>query len=216
MAWVFDPSKRVYRDGERVVTEKQLLALRNAIADGMTAESTSLAQRLVDGVLSLVEWARGFADVLRHGIGASFLLGRGGRSQVSAADSAVLDRLIGEQLDFARGFATELAPALDAGTATVEGVAARSALYSGASVQAFDHGRAGAWSLDLPYFPADHGTSCKSNCRCEWSIEEFDDRIEATWYTAGDDGVCDGCRARGNQYGPGSPFTQAKQTELGL
>lgn len=210
MTWSFDVAKRQYVDGERTVTQAELIALRNTVANGMADEAETLAQRLISGAISLVEWAKAFAALIRNGIAAGFLLGRGGRSQIDRAALTLLDTLIGAQLDYAKGFATELAPSLTAGTATAEGVAARSSLYAGASVQAFDQGRAQAWSLDLPYYPADGQTSCGGNCRCEWSIDNLDDRIEATWHTEGDGKVCDGCRARGNKYGPGSPFVQRK------
>src|SRR5436190_4071093 len=203
MAWTWDAAARRYVDGTRVVTERELLDLRNAIAGGVTDAAAALASWLVDGTLTIAGWAEAFARLIRDGTSAGFLLGLGGRAQVDLAALSTLDALIAEQLDFAMGFATELAPALDAGTATAEGVAARSALYAGASVHAFDRGRSQAWGLDLPYFPADGLTACHGNCRCEWSIEDFDDRIEATWITVGDENTCDGCQARGNQYGPG-------------
>lgn len=216
MAWTWDAAKRRYTDGERVLSERDLLALRNAVADGMAEESVALAQRLVDGGFTLADWAEAFSDLIRAGTSAGFVLGRGGAAQLDRAAFDLLEQLILDQLGFAKGFAAELAPALDAGTATAEGVAARSALYAGAGVQAFDRGRGQAWGLDLPYFPADGLTACHGNCRCEWSIEELEDRIEATWHVVGDEASCDGCIARGNQYGPGSPFTQAKQVGLGL
>ncbi|MCC6314204.1 MAG: hypothetical protein IT337_09315 [Thermomicrobiales bacterium] len=187
-----------------------MLALRNAIADGMTAESASLAQRLIDGALSLVEWAKAFAKLIRAGVGAGFLLGRGGRATADAAAKAALADLVNTQLAYAKAFAADVGLRLGDGTATVEGVAARSALYAGASVQAFDQGRSLDWGVRLPFYPSDGDTACGGNCRCAWEIADFEDRIEATWHTEGDSRVCDDCRSRGNRYGPGSPFVQSK------
>lgn len=213
MAWTWDAAKRRYTDGERTVTQRDLLKLRNAVAGGVAEESSSLAQRLVGGALTLAEWAKSFAGLIRDGVAANFLLGRGGTSQIDDGARSALDRLIADQMGFAKSFATDLAPQLAAGEATAEGVAARSALYAGASVQAFDHGRGQAFGLDLPYFPADGLTACHGNCRCEWSIDDLDDRIEATWHTVGDDATCADCADRGNQYGPDSPFVQQKGGE---
>jgi hypothetical protein len=189
MAWVYDASTHRYRDGDLVVSERQLLDLRNAIADGMTDESATLARQLVDGVLTLVQWAKAFAKLISDGVGAGFLLGRGGVAQLDAA----------EELDIEEprmGF-----------------VSARSALYSGGAVHAFSVGQDEAMGISLPYYPADGGESnsgepcvCFGNCRCEWQISIDGTKGTAAWVTAQDGKVCPGCEARGEEYGPDNPF----------
>lgn len=212
MAWVYDASKHQYRDGDLVVTERQLLDIRNAIADGMSEESATLAKQLVAKTITLAQWAKAFAQLIVDGIGAGFLLGRGGTALMDDASTALLDGLIADQLGYAKDFATAIAPALDDETATADGIAARSALYSGAAVHGFDQGRSQDWGVQLPYYPADSGTVCGGNCRCSWELVDYDDRLEATWVTEEDSKVCPDCEARGSQYGPGSPFIQSKAT----
>lgn len=201
MAWSYDVSKRRYADGDREVTERQMLDLRNAIAGTMADESATLAQRLIDGVISLVEWAKAFAALIRAGVAAGFLLGRGGRSQIDARALALMDALIGDQLDYAKGFATELAPTLAAGTATTEGVAARSALYAGASVQAFHVGQSESYGFSFEAYPADGTSECGGNCRCELIITDADENNwSVTWDTVGDGNVCRTCAERGRKW----------------
>jgi hypothetical protein len=210
MAWVYDSSLHRYTNGKRVLSERQMLDLRNAIADGMGEESASLATRLLDGEITLAKWAEEFAALIHDGVSAGFVLGRGGVAQMDATAVERLASLIADQLGFAKAFATDLAASLDLGTATVDGVAARSALYGGGAVQAFHVGQSLDWGIELPFYPADGGTECMGNCRCEWHITDTDEQIEATWVTAGDGNVCQGCEARGKEYGPGSPFVQSK------
>lgn len=85
---------------------------------------------------------------------------------------------------------------------------ARAEAHAGAAVEAFEKGQEqAAGGLDLPGYPADLETSCLLNCRCAWSIEEFDDRWEATWITEGDERVCPECQQRGEEW---NPFVQTK------
>jgi hypothetical protein len=213
MAWVYDASTHRYRDGDLVVSERQLLDLRNAIADGMTDESATLARQLVDGVLTLVQWAKAFAKLISDGVGAGFLLGRGGVAQLDAASTATLDGLIAEQHDYAKQFATAIAEELDIEEPRMGFVSARSALYSGGAVHAFSVGQDEAMGISLPYYPADGGESnsgepcvCFGNCRCEWQISIDGTKGTAAWVTAQDGKVCPGCEARGEEYGPDNPF----------
>lgn len=206
MAWVWQAEKHRYVDGKRVLTEREMLSIRNSIADGMTEESAGLAQQLVSGVLKLADWAKAFARLIANGLTAGFLLGRGGKAAMDETATATLSSLIADQHGYAKAFVTDLATALADETATEEGIAARSALYSGASVHAFDQGRAGDLGIELPYYPADGLTVCGGNCRCEWFINDTETGGQAVWNTVGDGKVCDDCIARGNEFGPESPF----------
>jgi hypothetical protein len=208
MAWVY--SNHRYVNGKRVLTEREMLDLRNAIADGMTEESAGLASKLVSGVMTLVEWAKSFARLIANGVSAAFMLGRGGKAAMDETAMTTLSSLISDQHDYAKAFVTDLATALDAGTATEAGVAARSSLYSGAAVNSFHVGQSQDWMIDLPYYPGDGLTVCGGNCRCEWSITDTDTEVTAIYHTVGDEKTCDDCIARGNEFGPDSPFIQSK------
>lgn len=212
--WFWDTKNHRYvSDAGRVLTDRELLALRNAVADGMSAESAGLATKLANGVMTLLEWASAFAKLLTHGITAGFLLGHGGRAQMDAKASATLDGLIGAQHTYARGFVRDLAARINDGTLTEAGVAARSGLYAGAAVHAYEISRSSSWEISIPFAPADGGTPCLGACRCWWEFSETDTEYTATYYTRDDSRVCDGCQAREGQYGAGSPYTVAKHDE---
>lgn len=80
----------------------------------------------------------------------------------------------------------------------------RARLYAGATVNGFARGQASAHGVRdrLPAHPADGGTPCRSNCRCNWSIVETDTGWEATWQTESDGQVCSGCASRGAMWSP--------------
>lgn len=208
--WTFDPVAHVYRKGKQTLSHDDLMAIRNAIADGMSEESAALARQLVAKAITLAEWAKAFARLIADGVTAAFLLGRGGTAQLDADATAALGELIATQHDYAADFAKAIAAELDKEEPQLGFVSSRSSQYAGASVNAFDQGRALDFQVSLPYYPADGLTSCMMSCRCEWQIVDTDTELTATWITVGDHKVCDDCEARGKEYGPDSPFVQTK------
>lgn len=198
MAWVYDPTTHRYTNGKRILSEREMLDVRNAIADGMTEDSASLAQQLVSGALKLVDWTKAFARLLTNGIASAFMFGRGGKAQMDETATATLSGLIADQHGYAKDFVTDLATALDAGTATEEGVAARSALYSGAAVEAFHQGQVQDYGFSFDAYPGDGTSECLTACRCELQITDEDDENWAvSWITVGDSKVCPTCEDRG-------------------
>lgn len=205
--WTYDSATHRYTSGKRVLTEREMLDVRNAIADGMTEESASLARQLLDGIVTLAQWTRNFAKLLTNGIASAFLFGRGGKAAMDETATATLSGLIADQHGYAKGFVKAIAAELETAEPKLNFVAARSELYSGAAVHAFDQGRAQDFGIELPYYPADGGTKCGGNCRCEWTITDTETGGQAVWNTVGDSKVCQDCIDRGNEFGPETPFT---------
>lgn len=215
MAWTYDRTKHRYiSDDGRALSDRELVTLRNDLADGMAEEARSLVSRLFAGLLDFVSWARAFARTIASGITAGFLLGHGGARTVTPKAVSAIDAMIAEQHGYAAGFARDLADGLTGGTLTEAAASARAELYAGASVHAYEQGRADAVGVDLPYYPGDGGTSndgeqcvCLGNCRCAWQITHGGDGpATAAWITAADGKVCPGCEARGNDYPESNPF----------
>lgn len=205
MIWRYVPtSAAYYRSGAtRPVTQAALREVRDALADGVSADIRALAGGYAAGDLSLEEWALQFSAIVRHATAVGWLLGSGGRNAQDMTTLERIDALIGEQTDFAAQFVRDLA----AGGLSDAQMAARAELYAGGVVKAYEEAMATSRGVDLPAYPADGGTPCHGRCRCAWMIEETETEILAWWDTAGDDRVCDGCASRGRRY---QPYRQAK------
>lgn len=201
MAWVYDSAAHQYRDGPRTLSQREALDIRNAIADGMTEESSSLARQLLDGLITLAEWAARFARLIANGVSAGFLFGRGGTAAMDETAMRTLDGLIATQHTYAKAWLPDLAAGLNDGSATVEGVAARSALYSGSAVEGFERGRSDSYGFEFEAYPGDGSSECGGNCRCELSItDEDEDNWSVSWITIGDNLVCETCQQRGEDW----------------
>lgn len=174
------------------------VAMRDLLADAAATEMRQLAERYTAGAITWEAWVDQFWDLVHRTHTAQFLLANGGQPRLPEADIRRLEALLERQLGYVRRLVEEAAQ----GVLSPAEIAARAELYASTSVTTYEQALAGAHGIDLPVYPADYGTPCRGNCRCHWAIEEFPDRWEATWVTSGDERVCEGCAARGNQYAP--------------
>jgi hypothetical protein len=245
----WDVDDRQWMDDEtgRAATAVAIMAARDRVADDYAAAFRQLAILYTSGQITLEQWRLQFEALVIEAVGQGYWFGRGGIELMEGDDWERVARQAKSQLEYANGFAADVAariaatililqadaeattvpvegdpaidplpsaPAIDATQAEQQAraqiepaMAARSELYSGATIVAFEEGQAAAHSagrgvLILPVYPADNGTECRSRCRCGWHItgDESAQVWRCTWVTAGDRGVCDGCRDRGRRY----------------
>lgn len=197
--WTFDPTTRTYRSSTgRALTRTQLTAIRNTLANFTAEQARLLARQYAKGALGLDQWAVAFRALLEESTTAGYLLGRGGVN-ASGMDSLLrIDQLIRAQTDFAAQFARDVG----SGGLTPEQMEARSALYAGSTVQAYEEARAAGAGISLPSYPGDGSQDCMGNCRCEWVIEETEQGYEATWELDPSAQHCATCLENADRYAP--------------
>jgi hypothetical protein len=215
----WDDRTRRYRHTRTgtLVTEAQLVALRNAMADAYESRMVALVADYVAGTIAKVTWEDRFLTLIVEAASHGYVLGRGGTALMTDADWDELAVVVTRQTAYGQRFLNELQAAIDAqrGTTPLQAIKealeartqARAALYGGAAVEGYERGHAaakggGASGSRLPCYPADGGTECKSRCRCRWSIVGDNERQVwvATWITESDGDVCAGCAERGRLY----------------
>lgn len=199
--WQYDRGVKRYRDTDtgKFLPNATILRLRDEFVEARRVAAADLAGQLARGDLSLQGWERAMRDEIRLVFGAEYAFGRGGRGAMTPTDWGHVGALAKDQYTFLRGFAEAVAR----GELTEAQIAARAGLYAGSAVQAYERGRAAAFGLALPAYPADGGTECLSSCRCSWSIVETAAEYRATWkLDAGAGDNCAGCRGRAAAYAP--------------
>lgn len=130
-------------------------------------------------------------------ITSAYTFAAGGTEKVTSAGWDTVAELVSRQTEYGRGFVS----ALRAGELSAAQAVARARLYSGATVEAFERGRADQVGWEPPPMPGE-GTECQSNCRCFWEVAEFADRFEGTWVAHDDAGTCATCVSRVSEYAP--------------
>jgi hypothetical protein len=183
---------------------KQVTKLRQEFIAGQEREGRDLARQLAAGDMSVAQWERSARALIKRVYVAEYALGAGGRGMVTRRGWGSVGGLLGHQYRYLRSFAEEVA----AGLLSEAQIANRTTLYLASAVQAYERARASSYDgLSLPAYPADGSCEGRVNCRCWWDIEEFADRFEATWKTAGDSSTCAVCQHRASEW---APFTQLK------
>lgn len=200
--WTYDADAKTYihEDG-RKLSQQRLIGLRDNAA---TALATQLGE-IVEAEYANPKGAKG-EEALILAILALYLLGRGGKNEVDAADASAVASIIGDQQAYWQGFTTDLI----GGKLTLGAAIARAHLYGGATIQAYDQGQAESWGAtrSLPYWPG-VGTECRGNCRCYWAYTQNADGSRTAWWRDVHDSVppeCDTCWARSGQYPESTPF----------
>jgi hypothetical protein len=147
------------------------------IAALLAREIAAVTQALVNGG-SVDRWERQMADAIARGHAAAAIAGEAERGIIGRGRAA-LAKWLGErvlpkatrdtikaavagQLPYLRKFADDIR----AGRLSDVQIAARAALYAGATRATYYQGRNAGWDLRNVPIPADGGTPCVSNCKC--------------------------------------------------
>lgn len=161
----------------------------------------ALAEGLAQGRIELDEWAEAMQTELRRYHLATSVLGAGGANQMVEANFLIAQRKAEEQVGYLNRWVDEMRRGdfpLDAAPR----VRQRAKLYAGAGNATFSESRAQRFGVTgLPFYPADGGTDCKSNCRCEWEFQQVEGGWDA-YYRLGVAEHCPSCTERARQANP--------------
>jgi len=178
---------------------REMLPLRDTFADAMVSKAQELARRLSANDIDLATWQKSMRTDIKTSYIDQYVLGRGGRSQMTQADWGRVGQQLKEQYGYLSNFARDIAN----GNMSEAQIAARAQLYHNSSVQAFELGHARSYGdLKLPYYPGDGSTVCRVNCRCSWDIRETEAGWDCYWRLGGGENVCPDCQARASSDNP--------------
>jgi len=173
--WIFDQARKVYN---RVRSRSKLIEIRDTYTQIDTERfATSLANDLLNGRINLQQWTLNFREQLKTTYINQYMAGRGGLDAMTQADWGRIGRQLRDQYAYMNQFAAQIARG-DLTTAQIE---ARMKLYFNSATQMFERAQAASSGVVLPQYPGDGRTQCRTNCKCEWDIQEYDDRWDCYW-----------------------------------
>lgn len=169
----------------------ELRDLLDKFLKDIALESSAMAA----GRKSVDEWQQVMGQNLLIYHMAAMMEGRG-QDQLSPQAQALVNRLVGEQLDYLNGFADEV----DA-TGWQDKYTARAALYAGALKGTYSRGA--TYGYDLPAHPTE-SSPCMVNCQCMWEMDEQDaEELNADFYwRLGASEHCSVCKERAQKWAP--------------
>lgn len=158
--------------------------------------NTGLAERLFNRSISINQWQVEMRAHIVQNYKAQYVLGKG-TTQLTQRDYGIIGSQVKKQYAFLNQFAQEIAN----GRYTVDQarmVAARQQMYAMSSNQAYERGKAEKYgSPQLPAYPGDGGTQCRTNCLCTWVLKRLKNgNISATWKLGKTEKHCHDCPPR--------------------
>lgn len=194
MPWGWDPVAHRYRDIEtgRFLSRARALELVQQSIDASGIASDQLASYAASGALSAADYGSFFREEIKREYLRQYLLGIGGREQMTAADWGSIGGMLREQYGWLQGFLDEIA----SGNLTEAQIMARARMYLNSAREAYERAHAKTavaggmteelWALGeaehcpdcLAYAaegwqpvgtfpePGDGSTQCLTNCQC--------------------------------------------------
>ena len=160
--WAWDRKTKRYRNTKtgRFITNAKMTQLRDEFAERSKREIAALARRLAEKEITVQAWEKAMRAQMKAAIGAQWMFGRGGVNAMDASDWGKAGKDAKDASTFLRGFAKDVA----AGKHTEKGIVNRAGMYFDSTIASYERGRAAAFGVTLPAYPADGGTQCKANC----------------------------------------------------
>jgi len=177
MAWAWNKAASRYQNVEtgQFMARKEVLGYveKSITASGQATDI--LASYVADGLLAPGDFYSLMAREVKGEYLRQYMLGRGGRAQMTQADWGSIGGMLKEQYNpYLKNFVNEIAQ----GRLSEGQIRARARMYINSAREAFERANARARSdgqLELPAYPADGQTVCLTNCNCNWDIVEVYD-----------------------------------------
>lgn len=192
--WSLEARRWRNRKDGRFVTERTVTSWRNTARRAMESEVTDLTEKLGSRQITLRFWEQEMRRVTRHAHISDYLLGMGGKNNLTSRDRDI----IGAQLEEQYGYIRNMARQMERGEVSQAVAEARARMYPRSGATSYSLGQERAWGITLPGYPG-RGVQCMSNCRCSWHIRTRRKKIIATYRVAPGDS-CTDCLDRGTMW----------------
>ncbi len=204
MTWFYDVITKRYRDevSGRTLNQNQVRGLVQQSIDAAANNLSGITSLAGTNQLSPADFNRLMREEIKYSTIRQYALGRGGLAQMKAEDWGSIGGMLADQYRYLGPFSEEI-PNLTEGQ-----ISARAAMYIRSSREAYERAKVRAYGIavnDLPRYPTQ--TSCMTNCRCHWSIDEVRDGglligFDAYWNLGATEAHCSECPELAAAYNP--------------
>jgi hypothetical protein len=202
--WTWDAASAVYLDANgNPLPPADLRGLMARFLEVQRQRAEQATGQMVSNQITVPEWETEMRAIIKDAYGASYMLGRGGRYQMTTRDWGKLGQSVREQFQYLNRFAASFA----AGSVSNAQALMRSDLYplSARQVQSLGYSYA-IGAPELPAHPGDGSSECFGNCGCAWELQQttLDDNQPGweCWWERGKTDSCETCIRRENEWAP--------------
>lgn len=199
LAFSWDNIVHRFRYGNgRYVSTTTIENARQSLVDSLKVENEKLAQRLVDGKITVSQWEKEMRDNLRRVYTTQYLLGRGGINNMTQRDWGIIGNNLRQSYSYLRGYSTDLNNGRYSDE-QIRAIVARMNLYANSTGLAYQRGMSEAHEqITLPHYPRDGSTICLVSCACSLEWVKVNDGWNIFW-RLGPTEHCSTCKKRANK-----------------
>ena len=167
--WTWDTatSRYIDADGNTLPAEDQRSLLARFL-EAQRMRAAEVTEQMIDGLVTIPEWENEMRWVIKDAYGGAYMLGRGGRYQMTYRDWGYLGRAVSEKYSYLNRFAAQLVAGESEGRTRQ-----RANLYPLSARQvnqrAYTYARG---APTLPAYPGDGSSECLGNCGCYWDLAQ--------------------------------------------
>lgn len=210
--WLDKAKEFINKALDRVLSRPDIEQLIIKNQEIYTTGVDALTTSLVSDQISLADWETGMRELIKREYIQLYLLGRGGRDNMTYLDNSSIGGMLREQYRYLHQFAREIG----SGNLTPGQILARARMYIRSSREGYNRATGRAYGIPegaLPAYPGD-GTSCEgmTNCACQWEIREVPDGWDCYW-RLGEAEHCKLCLEHEKDW---APFHIAKEKVSGI
>lgn len=144
MPWRYDPRALRYRDSEtgRFLAGGRAAELANAAIEAGQEVTQVMADMVTDGRLSPADWQARMRREIKDAYVQQYMLGRGGRAQMTQADWGSVGGSLSEQYRHLDRKQNNFYGQVQTGDMSADAIAARSRMYMNSAREAYERGQA--------------------------------------------------------------------------
>lgn len=195
--WGFQASPAYFkhRATRKRIGDREWVRLRDEFTDAMYAPVIAVCDSMFAREITLHDWSRQMAGLVRDTHCALWLLGVGGYNNVDSSSVLTLNDTLRIQMEYLTAFTQAIVdgnrpdadvPLFDFGsqrqhislytprTMQRQGVVNRSTLYVESGTQSAERGKVVSYRRftdELPEYPGDGNQICQMRCRCHWRFQ---------------------------------------------
>jgi hypothetical protein len=186
-------------DTGKFVPKNVVLAHSQRFTTAGTSSGAGLVSLYKSGDISLSQFDTRFRRELKDTFIQQYIMGRGGRSQMTPHDYNIVASLNIEQEAFFDGFLLDIDNMSEAEARN------RARLYFQSTKQAYERGNTEAWGIPpLPAYPCDGTSECMMGCKCNWRLVRLkgNGNVDAFWTLGAAEHHCGTCPDRAAKWNP--------------
>lgn len=167
-------------DSGQFVSQETIHAYTESMIQAGGNSTDTLTDLYFSGTISVDDYIGGLRAELKTTMIQEYMLGKGGRDQMTPRDWGYTGSMLRKQYDLMEGFKADL----EANKQSEAQARNRARLYFEATGEAFERGNAASYGVyNLPAYPRDGSSICVNGCGCRWRFDVLpgEGNIDCYW-----------------------------------